>query len=60
MMTFLGLNKQTNKFMIGDENEVKEYENILEAFFHIEKRNGKDTEGVNPKGGTGDVTQKQG
>ena len=60
MMTFMGLNKQTNKFMIGDETEVKEFDNILEAFFHIEKQNGKNTEGVNLKGDDDNVVKKQG
>ena len=60
MMIFLGLNKQTGNFMIGDETEVKEFDNILEAFFHIEKQNGKNTEGVNLKGDDDNVVKKQG
>lgn len=59
-MIFLGLNKQTGNFMIGNENEVKEYDNILEAFFYIEKQNGKNTEGVNLKGDDDNVVKKQG
>ena len=45
-MTFLGLNKRTNQFEIEIEKQVKSFDNILEAFHHMEKQAKKETHGM--------------